>query len=425
MYNISELVVTMASLYVAYNSWFFIEKITKEYPNTYKKIKEQITFLMELYNFMCNNNPLILDYYDSKNEKQETTSQQIEEHNKVEIKFEDKYLEKFKVFPNSFYFSQLELEEEEQEFEKLKITSEKLRLDTINETQDKLFEINEIQQKSNIATGVSGIFTENINTFGINKLLDFFDLHEEYDDDPDDIDFEELFLDLLKEKSKLENELKETENIIVSNDELREKARTITINKKLDKFIDNYVLEHTPLGNIYMRYNNSKGSFEYFSNNTIPYRYLEPVARKYVTTYWCKPIFVDIEEELKNAEIRYDDEKKKKEENDKRKQDEMKHNPKSVLAQMKNYNKDIKNNTITNPMKNRSTNNILPQQIKATLPLQNVSQTTEKQLLKDKANRYTWEGRFTGFCPLKKIDKKIMDKKLAMTYADFKKMQNK
>jgi hypothetical protein len=27
MYNISELVVTMASLYVAYNSWFFIEKI--------------------------------------------------------------------------------------------------------------------------------------------------------------------------------------------------------------------------------------------------------------------------------------------------------------------------------------------------------------------------------------------------------------
>jgi hypothetical protein len=48
-----------------------------------------------------------------------------------------------------------------------------------------------------------------------------------------------------------------------------------------------------------MRYNNEKKSIEYFSNNSIPYRYLEPVGRKYIMTYWCKPIFFDIEEELK------------------------------------------------------------------------------------------------------------------------------
>ena len=59
-------------------------------------------------------------------------------------------------------------------------------------------------------------------------------------------------------------------------------------------------------------------------------------------------------------------------------------------------------------------------QIKVNLP--NVK-TNDNQLLKENANRYTWEGRLTNFCPLKKIDKKLLDKKLAMTYADFKKIQ--
>jgi hypothetical protein len=73
-------------------------------------------------------------------------------------------------------------------------------------------------------------------------------------------------------------------------------------------------------------------------------------------------------------------------------------------------------------MKNRSNKNtVLPPQVKANLP--DVNKTSEKQLLKEKANRYTWEGRLTNFCPLKKIDRKKTDKNLTMTYADFKKIQ--
>jgi len=73
-------------------------------------------------------------------------------------------------------------------------------------------------------------------------------------------------------------------------------------------------------------------------------------------------------------------------------------------------------------MKNRSNKNtVLPPQIKANLP--DVNKQVEKQLLKENANRYTWEGRLTNFCPLKKIDRKVLDKKLSMTYADFKKIQ--
>jgi hypothetical protein len=75
-------------------------------------------------------------------------------------------------------------------------------------------------------------------------------------------------------------------------------------------------------------------------------------------------------------------------------------------------------------MKNRTTSNFaLPPQIKANLP--NVNQNSDKHLLKENANRYTWEGRLSSFCPLKKIDRKQLDKKLTMTYAEFKKMQQK
>ena len=63
----------------------------------------------------------------------------------------------------------------------------------------------------------------------------------------------------------------------------------------------------------------------------------------------------------------------------------------------------------------------MPPQIQNNLP--DVNKMSEKQLLKENANRYTWEGRLTNFCPLKKIDKKVLDKKLNMTYSEFKKLQ--
>jgi hypothetical protein len=137
-------------------------------------------------------------------------------------------------------------------------------------------------------------------------------------------------------------------------------------------------------------------------------------------TFWCKPIFIDLEEELKKAEEKYDEDKKKKA--DKIKEMEITNNPKQIFAQLKNYNKDTKEQTMR-PMKNRTNNSVLPPQIKANLP--NVNNSSEKQLLKECANRYTWEGRLTNFSPLKKIDKKVVDKHLTVSYADYKKMNLK
>ena len=417
MYNISDLIVTISSFFIIYNSYLIVDKII---PGTYKKVLyNNSIFFIDFCIFICDHNPLCLEFYDKIVE--EVVEVEVEElavvTKKIETKFEDKYLEKFKAFPNEFCFSLEEMGEEQNEYERIKSLTEKSKSDIILEIQGKLFKINEIQENGNITNDTDKHYTENINNFGKSQLIEYFDLQE----DDDDIDFEELYTDLMKEKDNLEKDLKEAEDKIITDDEFKEMARKYTVNKKLDKFTDNYILESTPLGNIYMRYNNSKGSFEYFSNNTIPYRYLEPVGRKYVMIYWCKPIFIDLQEELKRAEIKYDDEMKKRDVEEKRRQEDIKNNPnnlKSVMARMKSYNKDTNNNDTKNKssVKNRS----LPPQIKATV--QNISQNSEKRLLKENANRYTWEGRLTGFCPLKKIDKKVVNKQLSMTYADFKKL---
>ena len=76
----------------------------------------------------------------------------------------------------------------------------------------------------------------------------------------------------------------------------------------------------------------------------------------------------------RNAEILETEEKEELME------EERKNNPRKILAQLKNYNKETKDVTMR-PMKNRSNNNnVLPPQIKANLP--EVNKTNEKQLLK-------------------------------------------
>ena len=426
-YSLTEILLMQVMCFIiVFNTEPAINYLKHYFPFFNGNFYENMNDFTKFCQFICENNPLLLHYYDDDDDdegnNEDIQLETVETQKQVQIKYEDKYLEKFKTFPNEFRIDETEFKEENEEYEKIKLDYEKTRLDTINAIQEQLFKINEIQEKGNISHE-SDNFTENITADGINMILKFYGIEEEYADDPDYFDIEELYQDLLKHKEALFKKLDETEKMIMTEEEMRKKSRDIIINKKLDKFIDNYILEHTPLGNIFMRYNNDKKSFEYFSNNTIPYRYLEPVGRRYVMTYWCKPIFVDIAEELKRAEVKFDEGVKIKMMEEKEREEEIKRNPKKILAQLKKYNKETKDQTMR-PMKNRSNKNgILPPQIQANLP--DVNKTTDKQLLKENANRYTWEGRLTNFSPLKKIDRKTLDKKLAMTYADFKKIQLK
>jgi hypothetical protein len=207
-------------------------------------------------------------------------------------------------------------------------------------------------------------------------------------------------------------------------EEMKEEANQYVKNTYLDGLVNNFIMEKTPSGNVIMYYNNKRGSFEFYSDNTIPYRYLETVARKYVKCYNCRPIFVDMEEELKLAEEKWEKERKEKEEKDdrdKKRQEELKNsnkppeNRKSVFAKFKSYNKDqATNKTMAAPPKNSIPNKALTKE-----------QENEKILLKERANRYTYEGKISNFSFLKKVERKIVDKKYGMSFSDFKKMQKK
>ena len=324
MYSIKELVLIPFVCYISvfhskiilisYLSYIFVSYSSTDLKQYLLFFNENVNEFIEFYHFICENNPLLLNYVDDfddfiKNDLKNDVKN-LEQVNTTElIKYEDKYLKKFKDFPNKFIFDETELTQEIDERDNIEFEFEKRRSMSICARQKELSKINDL-------TDLTGL-----NDNKIQRLLEWFDLVEDYEDNPESVNIEELDKEVIEHKNKLLKQISELESMIITEEEISVNARDIIINNKLDKFIDNYILEYTPLGNIYMRYNNDKKSFEYFSNNSIPYRYLEPVGRKYVMTYWCKPIFVDIEEELKRAEDIYD---KKKEEQLKKSEENLK-----------------------------------------------------------------------------------------------------
>jgi hypothetical protein len=186
---------------------------------------------------------------------------------------------------------------------------------------------------------------------------------------------------------------------------------------RLERLAVCYLFETTPLGNLIMRYNSKREIFEYYSDCSIPYRYLESACRKYVTTYKCRPLYIDMGTELKEYEKKLvDKENEQKLENDKNKEKEKeKENDKevkkkSVFAKFKNYNTEAGTGRVNKgaPPKNNIQNT-------------NTNNRNEKVILKENANRYSYQGRVNNFSILIKVDKKLVNKKYNMTFADFKK----
>lgn len=190
---------------------------------------------------------------------------------------------------------------------------------------------------------------------------------------------------------------------------------------------NNIVVEHTPLGNVAMHYDNKREAFVYYSDSVMPYRYLEVVARKYVITFHCKRVFVDMEEEINKAKTKIEEQKNAKkleeeqEQAEKQKQQaenqelELKEEPKkkNVFANFKNYNKNTTKDSSNKPTTGNST------------ATNSDNKKPEDLILKENANHYTCDGRYSNFLVLQKVDKTLVDKRLKMSFADFKKMQAK
>ncbi len=229
-------------------------------------------------------------------------------------------------------------------------------------------------------------------------------------------------IDILTKIDEIKKHIESKEGEIEIIKSVEEKTNTFMINHRLEKLKVCYVMEYTPLGNVLMIYDKERETVKYYSDSMIPYRYLEVVGRKYAKQFGCKQIFVDMEEELKMAEEKWEKERIEKADREEKerilKEEAIKnHKPieekKNVFAKFKSYNKEAGTGhvNIAPPPKNSIPNKLTEKQ------------ENEKILIKERANRYTYEGKFANFNFLKKVDRKVVDKKFALSFADFKKIQ--
>lgn len=330
---------------------------------------------------------------------------------KVEPKYEDKYLEKMRKMDKEFHLNQEELKMYDELFPKMFKNALESADIKITDIENKLI-----------------VYKKDID--------DILEQDFMADVEDDEFDTDEYKMILIRDKQdeikKMENTLEELKKIKleITEEDIRrnvdEMIKQLQIKKHLERLKNCHIIEKTPLGNVIMLYDQEREIFQYYSDNTIPYRYLEPVGRKYVITFDCRPIFVDMEEELRLAEEKL----KEKEENEKRekaKLEEMKNSEtingennsevnqkKNVFAKFKSYNKEAgAGKNMVPPQKNSISNKVIS----------NSDEKNEKILLKERANCYSHEGRFANFNLLKKIDKKVTSKKYGMSFAEFKKMQ--
>ena len=242
--------------------------------------------------------------------------------------------------------------------------------------------------------------------FGIGPINEV-DGDEEDEDEEDKNDFHANITDIAvkiaeKYEDKYMDKFKNAESVELSKE-------------KLDSLKNSILFENTPNGNVVMFYDNSRESFAYYSDNTIPYRFLEVIARKYVIVNNCKSIYVDMAYELQEAERKINEKKQKKEEKEeeeKQKREEGKQQsvdqPKNVFAKFKSYNKDSSIQSAGIPVDSKSHTP------------KNAQQQDVEKIVKDNANRYSCEGKIANFNFLKKVDRKVVDKRYGTSFADFK-----
>ena len=398
--------------FTIFTIWYFSRYIPEDTLNTLYRLHGKATEILNVYNSVMY--PLYFSL-DQEELKEETDEDEEEDEVKTvepkpEVKYEDKFLEDIRKMNKEYVFDDAEkIEEGKQYLELLKKVSD-----------ERLYQLTQIRNS------ISQIEIKLIKYEG----------DEDYcicDDDDEDVNLGETKEERIKtlttqlkeikdEKDKLEELFQSKKYIEEGLDKINEEARKFVIDKRLDKLENCYVMEFTPLGNVLMKYDKNKESFRFYSDSTIPYRYLEVVGRKFVKQFNCRPIFVDMEEELKLAEEKWEKERKEKEEKEeeeKRKKEEdiknkvpIEEKKKNVFAKFKSYNKESGTGHVSTaaPPKNSIPNKKLTK-----------TQENENVLLKQKANRYTYEGKIVNFSFIKKVDRKVVDKKFGMSFADFKK----
>ena len=251
---------------------------------------------------------------------------------------------------------------------------------------------------------------------------------EDTSDDEDNYKFKEAEerKPLPKYEDKYVDQYKKLEDVELSKD-------------KLDSLKNSILMENTPLGNVVMFYDNSRETFTFYSDSTIPYRYLETIGRKYVVMNNCKRLYVDMEEEIKDAKESIDRKieaaiaakeaaaeaavaaAKESTTTDSEITTSVTTRSKAnVFAKLKTYNtNNIKIDPKAESAAAKNTNASASMNANTNTNTKNQA----NKVVKEKANRYSYEGKLINFNFLKKVDRKVVDKNYGMSFAEFKRSQ--
>lgn len=405
LYKYISMTVEQCIFYI-YLIWYFYKygpphTIHYFLVNTYFLFDESIIKLKKI---------MYPDYSEVSSKTSSENSVEINNVSTHEPKYENKYLDIIRQISKEWQFTEDEMKEKNnREIELLNNITENIKK-RIEEIATIIFELEkEIKNDSDTV-----MYTENFNEEG-DELVEETTLEERNEYRKNQIN------QLLEESNKLTNQIESDDGLNNIKNEVQQEANNFIIDNRIDKLKNCYVMEKTPQGNVLMFYNKEKNSFTYYSDSTIPYRYLEVVGRKYVKILNCRPLFVDMDEELKLFEEKWtkDYELKKAKENQKKinieesvKNNNHNEDKKNIFAKFKNYNK---NNGVKISMAAPPKNSIPSKMIE--------TKEDEKILLKERANRYTYEGKMANFNFLQKIERKVFNKKLGVSFADFKKMK--
>lgn len=336
----------------------------------------------------------------------------IDNLKREETKYEDKYLSEIRLLNKEWEFTD---EEKNKITELTQELFQKYVGDITNEINSVLIQINHLKQE---------LEEDKDDTVQIEEYPDGYIIEISLEErqqrrETDIIDLNNKLKEL-KEKNNPDNLL------ILSEKEAYDQI----IKSRLEKLNNCYIMEYTPQGNVLMIYDANKETFKFYADKNIPYRYLEVAGRKYVKSFNCRPIFIDMEEELRLFEERWNkhyemkkqreiEEQMKEKENNQLNITKQADTKKNVFAKLKSYNK-VAGGKISTAMAAPPKNSIPNRANVITNEKEN-----EKIILKEKANRYTYEGKFANFPFLQKVEKKVFNKKLGLSFADFKKMNVK
>ena len=158
-----------------------------------------------------------------------------------------------------------------------------------------------------------------------------------------------------------------------------------------------HVRETTPQGDVIMSYDAERSLFCYYCDKrTVQFKYLEPLARKYVIAHGCKRLYIDFRKELMKA-------KDKAAKADKAIKEDKDKSTKSVFAQFKKYGSSNNNSSSnnSNSNSNKTSDNAPLSLISNLLKDKGIGSIvvggTDVGVLKEQVTRYLYCGRLDDF----------------------------